>query len=247
MPLRVCAPLCDYSRVAAALRYAADNGADVVNMSLGGLPQGPSFVDDAVQYAIGKGVIVVIASGNDGQGAQVAYPGRIPGAIAVGAVGPTDERKGYSNGGGALSVVAPAGITTAYYKGGKYEAGVEGTSLSTPEVTGLVGLMLAINPDLTPAEAKSILEQTADKDPDMKGKDKTNLYGFGRINVDRALKRVETITVQKNQNIDIKGKKKKDKAAKKKAKQDKKAEQKRKAEEKKQADAKKKAEKKKKK
>lgn len=187
MPLRVCSPLCDWESLAQAIVYAANNGAKVVNMSLGGLTSNVPIVDAAIDYAHAKGVTLVAASGNDGTESQIAYPGRNPKVIAVGATGPTDERKGYSDGGTGLSVTAPAGVTTVFYRNDKYQRGVEGTSLSSPHVAGLASLIISLNRANQPNDVRELIEVSADKVPGMKGAEKTNLYGYGRINVSRAL------------------------------------------------------------
>lgn len=104
------------SDVAEGIRYAADNGAKVINMSLGALGiETDLATDSAISYANGKGVIIVAASGNDGSNTQVDYPAINPMVIAVGASDSSDQRASYSNAGPSLSLVAPgSGIASAY-------------------------------------------------------------------------------------------------------------------------------------
>ena len=109
MPLRVLEPDLSGSvrNVARGLRFAADHGADVANLSLSGPVQEP-VVSDAIDYAVAKGVTVVAAAGNDGH-TPVSWPAAEPRVIAVGAVGRDLTRAPYSNYGSELDLVAPAG------------------------------------------------------------------------------------------------------------------------------------------
>ncbi|MGD9905488.1 MAG: S8 family serine peptidase [Vicinamibacterales bacterium] len=106
--------------VARAVRYAADNGAHVINMSIGREAGGPApAIESAVQYAVSRGVFVAIAAGNDGDGgnrpsrtAEIAA--RIDGAVAVGAVGRSLDRAFYSTTGSYVEIAAPGGDTRAF-------------------------------------------------------------------------------------------------------------------------------------
>lgn len=103
------------SDVAAGIRYAADNGAKVVNMSLGaqGLTADVA-TDAAIDYATSRGVVLVAASGNDGSSTTISYPAINPKVIAVGATDSGDNQASYSNAGSQLSLVAPGtGIASA--------------------------------------------------------------------------------------------------------------------------------------
>jgi hypothetical protein len=94
--------------VAAGIVYAADNGAKVVNLSLGG-SAGTRTLQDAVNYALGRGVTVVAAAGNEN--GPVAYPAAYPGVIAVAATACNDQRASYSNFGPQIWVAAPGEIS----------------------------------------------------------------------------------------------------------------------------------------
>jgi serine protease len=104
---------CDTASVAAAVRFAADNGAKVINLSLGG-PQPSSALRDAIAYAVQKGVFVAAAMGNEfEEGNPVSYPaayaGDIGGLVSVGAVGRSLTRASYSNTGPHVELAAPGG------------------------------------------------------------------------------------------------------------------------------------------
>jgi serine protease len=109
-----------FGDIAEGIRYAVDNGAHVINMSLGvdatsGMTSDSAyggFVDSALQYAYTQGVTVVAASGNDGYGGNVAYPSSYPTCISVGSVGYDEQKAGYSNYGTGLDLVAPGGDTS---------------------------------------------------------------------------------------------------------------------------------------
>ena len=154
--------------VAAGIRYAADNGADVINMSLGGEIDDPSM-RSAVEYAASKGVIVVMASGNDGDSTTM---GHFPAAyatdwgIAVGAVDRNSNVASFTNRSGIFPltyVTAPgAGVYSTTPNNGY--GSKSGTSMATPHVAGVVALMLSANPDLTESEVYDIITSTAQSD-----------------------------------------------------------------------------------
>lgn len=155
--------------------------AQIINMSFGG--EGASAVlTQAVQAALAKGAIVVAAAGNDAKDGAAVLPAAVPGVITVGATSYSGGRAPYSNWGAVVDVMAPGGNMTEQlplsYNGKPVDAGIistmcytadnscgyhiyEGTSQAAPVVAGVVGLMVSIDPTLTPAKALTYLEQTA--------------------------------------------------------------------------------------
>lgn len=178
----------EYNNVANAIRYAADNGAKVINMSFG------TYIDSldleqAVNYAINKGVIIVAAGGNNSKN-QLLYPSTYSNVIAVGAVDGAGYRASFSNYGTNLDVMAPGvNIPSANYVSHDAYTNNSGTSFATAHVTGLVSLMLARNPDLTPAQAESILKSTAVP------RGSATEYGSGIIDMPSALLSIQQASV----------------------------------------------------
>ncbi|NCQ90497.1 MAG: S8 family serine peptidase [Microcystis aeruginosa LG13-03] len=153
-----------YSGVAQGIRYAVDNGADVINMSLGG-GSTDSAVQSALQYASSRGVIVVMAAGNEGA-AQPGYPASSATSwgLAVGAVDSSNQMASFSNRAGSNSsmsyVTAPGVQVYSTLPNGGYGF-LSGTSMATPHVAGVVALMLSANPNLTDAQVRQIITTTA--------------------------------------------------------------------------------------
>jgi hypothetical protein len=153
-----------YSGVAQGIRYAVDNGADVINMSLGG-GSTDSAVQSALQYASSRGVIVVMAAGNAGA-AQPGYPASSATSwgLAVGAVDSSNQMASFSNRAGSNSsmryVTAPGVQVYSTLPNGGYGF-LSGTSMAAPHVAGVVALMLNANPNLTDAQVRQIITTTA--------------------------------------------------------------------------------------
>jgi hypothetical protein len=150
------------SSIASGIRYAVDNGASVINLSLGGsnFPE----IQEAIEYATSLGSVVVMASGNNGDIQPIA-PASLATqfGIAVGAVNRRRAIAPFSNQAGlpVLNyVVAPGDNIYSSYPGDSYRSW-DGTSMATPHVSGVVALMLSANPNLTPADVQSLITQTA--------------------------------------------------------------------------------------
>ena len=177
-----------YEGVANGIIYAADQGAKVISMSLGGRASS-SAVEDACKYAISKGSLVIAAMGNDGR-EVMSYPAAIPGVLAVGSTDSADLKSSFSNSGKHISVSAPGSkiLSTLPLKAnslGKTEYGVlSGTSMATPAVAGLASLLRDQSPAQSADEIRSRIEKSAD-DLGAAGFDK--LFGFGRVNAFKAL------------------------------------------------------------
>ena len=150
-------------KVAKAIIAAADGDADVISMSLGGFaPFGaPKAQKDAIKYAMNKGAIVVVAAGNSNDDARKYSPANIKGVITVAAIDENFNKAVFSNINTRLTrpIAAPGVNILSSVPGSQYQS-YNGTSMATPIVSGLVGIMKAFNPDITAAEAYKILEET---------------------------------------------------------------------------------------
>jgi len=127
-----------YSAVAYGIVWAADHGARVINMSLGGTSSS-STLQDAVNYAWGKGVVLVAAAGNNGNSVPF-YPAYFQNVIAVASTGPTDTLSPYSNYGDWVDVAAPGGSIWSTKPNNSYGS-LSGTSMASPHVAGLGALV----------------------------------------------------------------------------------------------------------
>ncbi|MEX2985066.1 type VII secretion-associated serine protease mycosin [Streptomyces sp. C36] len=156
------------SALADGIRWAADHGADVINLSLGDdsdTAHPEPREDAAVQYAIGKGAVVVASAGNGGEsGDHVSYPAAYPGVIAVTAVDRYGARAAFSTRRWYATVSGPgvdvviADPDRRYYEGW-------GTSAAAAFVSGAVALVRAAGPGLSPAEIRALLVRTAQDAP----------------------------------------------------------------------------------
>lgn len=202
---------CATSEVAAAIRYAADNGAHVINISLSG-PVASQAERDAIEYAVSRGVFVAAGMGNDFEGVNATeYPAgfapEIRGLMSVAAVGPTLQRAYYSSTGTYAEIAAPGGDARAGGAAGviwqstivpgdsnpstiifprfdRYaEVGYQGTSMATPHVAGLAAMLMAQG-IRRPADIETLITRTA-LDLGPTGRDRE--YGFGLIQPRRAL------------------------------------------------------------
>lgn len=151
------------SQVAAGIRYAVDNGARIINLSLGGGYS--STIETAIAYANERGAIVVMAAGNE-SASRPGYPaqGATQWGLVVGAVDRNTRFASFSNRAGKNSqmayVVAPGVNVYSTLPGDRYGY-LSGTSMATPQVSGLIALMLSANPALTPTQVRQILTTTA--------------------------------------------------------------------------------------
>ncbi|MHB9862947.1 type VII secretion-associated serine protease mycosin [Streptomyces sp. YIM S03343] len=174
--------------LADGIRWAADHGADVINLSLGddsasAHPE-PSE-DEAVQYALEKGVVVVASAGNGGKkGDHVSYPAAYPGVIAATAVDRYGTRADFSTRRWYAAVSAPGVDIVIADPDHKYYEGW-GTSAASAFVSGAAALVKAAHPGLSPAQIKKLLEDTA-RDAPVGGRDDSR--GFGFIDPAAALK-----------------------------------------------------------
>ncbi len=185
------------------IKYAADNGAHVINLSMGG-PDPSQALEDALKYAYDKDVVIVASAGNDG--GSVEYPAAYDAyCLAVAATNYNDERvtlenssddpryKWESNYGPEIDVAAPGLDILSIYpteltgpKNLPY-AWSSGTSMAAPHVAGLAALIKSVKPGLTNAQIMNVIRYTAEdiNYADYPGKD--DFVGYGRINMEKAL------------------------------------------------------------
>lgn len=176
---------------AQSIIYAADHGAKVINCSwtVGAHSQ---YLEDAIKYAVGKGVVVVVAAGNAGTDVSNIYPAAYDDVLTVAATDSADQRAGFSNYGPAVDVAAPGvdiltlrAAGTDFYREGTHIVGTQyyranGTSLAAAHASGLAALLFSKNPSWTPKQVMAQIVGTADDigDPSI---------GSGRINAFSAL------------------------------------------------------------
>ena len=154
--------------IAQAIIDATKAGVDVISMSLGSkAAQQPSVLIHAVDYALERGVIAVASAGNSNEDALDHFPSNIEGVIAVAAVDHDFQKAEFSNRIGSLSrpLAAPGVDIYSTYLTDSYQS-MSGTSMAAPVVAGLIGVMRAMNPDLTSEEVYHLLYITGREIPD---------------------------------------------------------------------------------
>jgi serine protease len=180
--------------IADAVRYAADNGAKVINMSLGG-PMPDLVLRGACQYAVKKGVLIICAAGNS-RGGKVGYPAAFPECLAVSAVGPSGELAFYSSVGKQVAIAGPGGDMSRDEKDGVLQNTVridhgtgkkdddyfyfQGTSMASPHVAGAAALVMARGVK-DPAEVRQILIKGATP------KKPADKYGAGILSASKSV------------------------------------------------------------
>ncbi|MDB5177289.1 MAG: peptidase and in kexin sedolisin [Candidatus Saccharibacteria bacterium] len=190
------------SGVTAAIYYAVDNGAQVINLSLGAYANDPAL-KTAVSYATNHNVVIVAAAGNCGTGTgdecsgvaagTVAYPAAYPDVIAVGASTQSDQRASFSSFGPAVDVSAPgyavpsstswsAANTTSLYSSALY-----GTSFASPQVASLAALIKSVRPSTSVNDITALIDATASKPSAMNGLLYSQQFGHGVIDAGSAL------------------------------------------------------------
>jgi subtilisin family serine protease len=187
-----------YSWIAEGIRWAADEGADVINMSFGGPSEG-GILSDALSYAKASGVVLVASAGNEDD--SVYYPAAYDEyCIAVAATDYNDERPWWSNPGPEVDVAAPgvrilSCVPIWFWGEGSFPYGyAEGTSQAAPHVAGLAALIKDLKPWLRVDEIMDIIRYTAEDVNSGSSPGFDELIGFGRINMDTALVPVKLAT-----------------------------------------------------
>lgn len=158
--------------ITGGIRYAVDNGADVINLSLGSQGENPG-ISEAIRYANEKGVLVVMAAGNDGLNmisagqrfSQKVYPAQLASefGLAVGAMEKNQAIADFSNRAGSIPqnyVIAPGKEVYSSLLIDRYDFW-EGTSMAAPHIAGVAALILSANPNLNPAQVADLITSTA--------------------------------------------------------------------------------------
>jgi len=167
--------------VALGIIYATNQGANIINLSLGGYSSS-YYLETAVEYAASKGVILVAAAGNDDT-RQRTYPAALEPVIAVSATNKQDYITQFSNYGDYIDISAPGENIYSTFPGNSYRS-LSGTSMAAPVVSGTAALILSKNPLLTREEVRNILARST---VDLGDKGWDVFYGYGRIDVYKAL------------------------------------------------------------
>ncbi|MHA7139658.1 cell wall-binding repeat-containing protein [Rossellomorea arthrocnemi] len=147
----------DTEQIAYGIKYAVDHGAQVINLSLGGSYS--RVIEYALKYAHDHGVTVVAATGNDGM-EEISYPGSSKYVVSVGATNNMDLVSDYSNFGNGIDLVAPGTDIPSLVPDGNVTY-MSGTSMATPHVAAVAGLLLSHDAGLTPAQVERVLTRTA--------------------------------------------------------------------------------------
>ncbi len=190
MPLKVLSATGggDVADIAESIRFAADNGADIINMSLGGGGEN-QVMKEAINYAHQKGVVIIAAAGNANQNAA-AYPARYPNVISVSALDSSGLKAPYSNFGAGVDISAPGGSdqglilqeTIDATTGNAVFKGLKGTSMAAPHVAGVAALVKGAGIS-DPEEITQILKQSSRKIAE----DPFNHFGSGQLDAGQAV------------------------------------------------------------
>ena len=210
MPLRVCSDICLSSAIAQAVLFAKNNGAKVINMSLGGDGDDP-VLHSAIQEARNAGIVITAGTGNGGDDGigdpGISYPAAYDETIAVGAIRYDNARSQYSNYGTGLDITAPGGdssvdqngdgspdgILQQTFPGSCYVGGAtstttfdylfcQGTSMATPHISGVASLLFSIG--YSGADIPKIIENTA---ADLGAAGYDTEYGYGLVDAEKAI------------------------------------------------------------
>lgn len=196
-----------YSDISQAIRDAANSQAQVINLSVVGLDYSQTL-QDAVNYALGQGALVVAAGGNCAQGGAACqfninptvYPAAFPGVLAVAASDRFDQPAPYSGYKPYIGIAAPGGTAErAVWSATRFGYGyMYGTSMSAPIVSAAAALVWTLRPAAAPGEIAELLKNTADKvgtytgtnEPLSYATGRNDYFGAGRLNMARAVRQV---------------------------------------------------------
>ena len=168
-----------------AIRWAANHGAKIINLSLGTNETfgGPTDIQLAVDYAWSRGALIVAAAGNAGA-STLDYPARLPNVVSVAAIDETGQRASFSNYGTGLDITAP-GDRILTLDGNNNIHYLRGTSFAAPFVSGVAALLLSVDGNLTNVELWNILNTTAVQPGGGTGPNTS--YGWGVVNAWNAI------------------------------------------------------------
>lgn len=181
------------SDIAEAIKFAADHNADIINLSLGGSGES-DLMQEAIDYAYSKGVVIIAAAGNAGQN-SAGYPGRYPKVLGVAALDAAGNKTPYSNYGAGVDIAAPGGLiegenevggilqnTIDPETGDAVFAALQGTSMAAPHVAGVAALIKASGVT-EPDQIINILKVSSRKVSD----DPLNYFGAGHLDAANAV------------------------------------------------------------
>ncbi|BBH23046.1 hypothetical protein Back11_43910 [Paenibacillus baekrokdamisoli] len=168
------------SDIAKGIIYAADHGANIINLSLGGPGYSP-YMDEAIDYALKKGVLVVGAAGNDSNDTKDYFPASKEEIIVVSALNQSDDLASFSNYGESVDLTAPGEDIESTLPGNR-KGKLSGTSMAAPFVSASASLLLLDNPKRSLQEIEFLLKQNTD-DLGLAGRD--DAFGEGVVNLAR--------------------------------------------------------------
>ncbi len=170
--------------VVSGIHYAVEQGADVINLSLG-TTYDSLAIREAVSFAVDQGVLVAAAAGNGDQQDPVEYPAAVDEVISVAATDANGDKASYSNYHQTVDISAPGDNVASAYPDGRYIT-ASGTSMSTPLVAGAAALMMERHPGATPSQVMTVLQNTSGplslSNPALEG-----LLGAGEIDIDAVI------------------------------------------------------------
>jgi len=178
----------EVQNIVLGIRWAADNGANIINLSFGSIDFDISL-KEAIIYAQSKGCLIIAATGNhqEGQSSDILFPASLPGVIAVGAMNKDYESASFSNYGENLSLIAPGTEIIADNSSNSFSSFVirDGTSKATPFVSGVAALIWSVYPDWSAKQVSRIMLQSAQR---IQHISRTDQCGYGLPNAYRAIK-----------------------------------------------------------
>lgn len=174
----------DAYALTAAIVYATEHGADVINLSLSS-PIDSNSVEAGLAYAAEAGVVVVAATGNDNTDTPKQYPAASNGVIGVAATGPDDVKSPFSNYGTDISISAPGTDIESALPDDTYGV-ASGTSMAAPFVSGAIALLIQKEPSLTAEAIRAIVLQAA-ASIDAENPHYVDLLGAGRLDISAAV------------------------------------------------------------